>query len=69
MFACQKMTKKKQNQFLLSNAFNASEVNNMEVLEHFVTQRIDKVPNFIYRIFRTFCPKMYIRKYLKQCST
>ena len=37
-FACQDMRKKKQNQFLLSNAFNASVVYNIEVLEHFDTK-------------------------------
>ena len=34
MFVYQKIRKNKQNQFLLSNAFNASVVYNMEVLEH-----------------------------------
>ena len=36
--ACQKMRNKKQNQFLISNAFNASVVCNMEVLQHFGTE-------------------------------
>ena len=43
IFACQNTRKKKQNQFLLSDAFNALVVYNLEILEHFVTQRLDIV--------------------------
>ena len=35
--------KKKQNQFLLSNAFNVSVVYNVEVPRQFVTQKLDIV--------------------------
>ena len=35
---CMSKDEKKQNQFLLSNAFNASVVYDMEVLEHFDTE-------------------------------
>ena len=41
--SCQKMRKKKQKQFVLSNAFNTSEKYNLKVPRHFVIQRLDIV--------------------------
>ena len=45
----------------------------MAVLEHFdtenCTRRLDVVQNFFYLISETFCPKIYISKYLKQFRT
>ena len=44
VFACQKMTKKKQNQYLLrrvKKAFSATFVYNMRVSRHFGSQRLD----------------------------
>ena len=38
IFVCQKMRRKKKNQVVLSNAFNASVANNMKVLKHFGTK-------------------------------
>ena len=51
IFACQKMSKKKQDQFLLSNSFN---VYSIEVLGHFDAWRPEIV-------FETFYPKIFIK--------
>ena len=43
IFACQKMRRKKQNPFLLGNAFNVSVVDNLEAVRHFVIKSLDMV--------------------------
>ena len=50
IFACQKMTKRKQNQFSQRNDFNASVVYNTKLLDHFARKnyawRLDIAQNF-----------------------
>ena len=59
--------KKEIEKILLSNAFNAY---NMEVLRHFATQNYawKRDIKFLLPDFVTFCPKIYITKYLKQLT-
>ena len=55
-----KKTGKKTEPFLLSNAFNASVVYNMEGLENFCTTIWYSLKFFLSN-FETFCPKIYCK--------
>ena len=61
VFHARSWDKKKQNQFLLSKAFNASVVYNVEKMRHFVTERPDIVQNVSCLILKHFVPKYILQ--------